>query len=84
MTIGAVVKHLIRDQELAGSTPASTKSCVLKQDTFATLLRPPPKGRFGQRSRRNSYDFALSVREGEDDFALFFGDFRNFRFCLHR
>ena len=39
--------------------------------------RPPPRGRFGRRSRRNSYDFALSVREGEDDFALFFGDFRN-------
>ena len=40
-------------------------------------IRPPPRGRFGRRSPRNSYDFALSVREGEDDFALFFGDFRN-------
>ena len=39
--------------------------------------RPPPRGQFGRRSRRNAYDFALSVREGEDDFALFFGDFRN-------
>ena len=39
--------------------------------------RPPPRGRFGRSSRRNSYDFALSVREGEDDFAPFFGDFRN-------
>ena len=39
--------------------------------------RPPWRGRFGRRSRRNSYDFALSVREGEDDFALFFRDFRN-------
>ena len=42
-----------------------------------TSIRPPPRGRFGRRSRRNSYDFALSVREGEDDFAPFFGDFRN-------
>ena len=41
------------------------------------IIRPPPRGRFGQRSRRNSYDFALWVREGENDFALFFGDFRN-------
>ena len=38
---------------------------------------PPPRGRLGRRNRRNSYDFALSVREGEDDFAPFFGDFRN-------
>ena len=40
-------------------------------------VRPPPRGRFGRRSRRNSYDFALSVREGEEDFAPFFGNFRN-------
>ena len=44
---------------------------------ISAIHRPPPRGRFGRRSRRNSYDFALSVREGEDDFALFFGDFRN-------
>ena len=42
-----------------------------------TYLRPPPRGRFGRRSRRNSYDFALSIREGEYDFALFFGEIRN-------
>ena len=35
------------------------------------------RGRFGRRSHRNSYDFALPVREGEDDFTLFSSDFLN-------
>ena len=39
---GAVVKRRIQDRELdkfAGSTPASTKCCVIEQDTLSTLLR---------------------------------------------
>ena len=44
---------------------------------YISTSRPPPRGRFGRRSHRNSYDFALSVPEREDDFALFFGDFLN-------
>ena len=59
-----------------GSEQNSWKSCWIGVFT-ALRYRPPPRGRFGRRSRRNSYDFALSVREGEDDFAPFFGDFRN-------
>ena len=56
---------------------AGNKNRVLPTRILETVHRPPPRGRFGRRSCRNSYDFALSVGEGEDDFAPFFGDFRN-------
>ena len=35
---GAVVKRRIQNRELAGSTPAITKCCVLDQGTLATWL----------------------------------------------
>ena len=63
----------------------SSKQCTLTKHILyfavplarADRIRPPLRGRFGRRSRRNSYDFALSVREGEEDFAPFFSEFRN-------
>ena len=71
--------HILNLSESQDSQSYSEKFCNGHNDFLVglTLYRPPPRGRFGRRSRRNSYDFALSVREGEDDFAPFFGDFRN-------
>ena len=69
MTLNKLVK-LQRFEQLG---PENLNTCTRPNKN----IRPPPRGRFGRRSRRKSYNFALLVRKGEDDFVLFFDDFRN-------